>query len=181
MEEADRMEPVNKKLCKEWCSQNGFEINGNVIFSSKQEKRKKTVIFPESYRGCAALVVLLSHYFQEFSSESLFWIREWGIGSPEAEDIGHLILKEISPLPGLDSLWEFPGVQCGVADAEHVRALLLLAMVHPWDACWIEKGGQSLINVCHDGYITAATCGPQEFDIVAWLSGWRWGPETFVG
>ena len=169
------MELINNKLCNQWCADIGTDIKGDLTLDGDEESRKMSVVLPESYGRCASLVVSLSYYFEEFNSESLFWMRQWEIGSPELENIGLLLLKQLRPPPDRDSLWEFPGHLCRPDDAEHVRALLLLAMVNPWDATWIEKGGQSLIKICHDGWAMAATRGPRANDIVAWLESWEEG------
>jgi len=172
------MKLVDEKYCTRWCSEYDVLVPGNVdvFFDGKEVNRKKSVFFTERYARCASLVVSLSYYFGEFNTESLFWMREWGRGSPELEDIGYSHWKGLRPHPERDSFEEFPGHLCDPDDAEHVRALLLLAMVNSWDAIWIQKGGQSLINICHDGYITAATRGQREKDIVAWLNEWQSGP-----
>jgi hypothetical protein len=171
------MELLNDEQCKQWCSENNIGIldsrialqNPGKAFASRIFSRNKCefrrVFYPEKYNDCVYVTMVLSRYFAEFETESLFWMTDWGIWSEDVEAYNRFLWTRLRPDLSYESLSEFPGHLCGPDDAEYVRGLILLSMLSQWDGHWIPKGGESYIYVCHHKWITAATKFKKDEDI----------------
>jgi hypothetical protein len=179
------MELLSREQCVQWCSENDIRAEGHGApdFEKREgDKRfslfgKKgeyiSVYYPEIYRKCVSISLELSNFFGNFETESLFWMQDWGIGSPEYEELGFTLWEGLRPDSNNKSFQDFPGVLYGPGDSDYVRALFLLSMLNGWDANWIPKGGDSYVDICHDEWLAVAFRSRSAIDTKDFLSRWK--------
>jgi hypothetical protein len=167
------MKLIDKKACLEWCSDREIKSFGiTQICFARNQGTKVVIPLPKEFLKCVSLMLALEAIFEESTSNSLLWIRDWDMWSEKTDGIGIAYWKHFRPDAGRELLLEFPGHLFSTGDGESLRALLLLPIVFQWDAQWFSNSGESIISIKHDGLLEISIRGDRAEKITAELEAW---------
>ncbi|WP_263409586.1 hypothetical protein [Terriglobus tenax] len=143
--------------CSAWLQERGIGLSsGNYPLVRSAE----VLEFPIS--GDSGEAVALSYMFGDMerttSGGGLLAIREWSIGSPGLDAIGHEVVKRMLGVSIHDAGSEQPPwIVLDASEAAMMPSLLLQATIFGWDAFYVPNSGAFVIFISHDevAYVAA--------------------------
>jgi hypothetical protein len=143
--------------CSDW-------LNGRGVGFSAREYPlvEETEAIEFTIPGDAGQTIALAYLFGDLEKNTfdggILMFREWNIGSPGLNSIGHQIVRRMLRLHENETHTEMPlPIALEASEAALMPALLLQAMIFGWDAFYVPNSGAFLLFISHDEVAFLAT------------------------
>ena len=147
--------------CSDWLKDRGIGFSLSE-YPLVEEKEATEFPIPGDVGQTIALAYLFGDLEKATFGGGVLVFREWNIGSPGLNSIGHQVVRRILSLNedgGVHVDMPLP-IALEASEAALVPALLLQAMIFGWDAFYVPNSGAFLLFVSHDEVAYLATKKP---------------------
>jgi hypothetical protein len=171
----------------DWCAKRGIQLRrgpSGTELSFDGANHCLIVRVPESGLRCVALAyVLLMASVREDESEfkgCLFWLREWEIGSPQLDRVGHTVLRSLRAARGEAVSWhDAPGELFGPEEVGEANAAFVQPLIFDWDAYLVPSSGEYFVFSYHHEHLFVVSPTKSKLDEIGRsLQGGGWPPAV---
>ncbi len=154
------MRVLSANECSDWLYERGIGLSPR---NYPLVREPEVLEFPIPHH--AGELVALAYMFGDMEKVArgggILVIREWSIGSPGLDALGHETVKRMLGMNGGEVDTDQPlQVELDGSESALVASLLLQSMIFGWDAFYVPASGAFLIFVSHDEVAYVAAPNP---------------------
>lgn len=161
------MHQITRDQCVEWLRGRGLDLSSLDFPVTGEMKEALEVVVPLEGGPASALAAFIGELERDAFSGGIVCLRDWSLGSPELERIGHKCVslmicgdKDVDSNQPLFLLSDS-------SDAVSIQVFLLQAMLFHWDAFYVPNSAAFVVFLSNDELLYIVEKSPMTDEEVA--------------